>query len=480
MTRQKPSFGAIARLSSVAVLAGALAWSAESTSADIGVEGTQFTGPPDAREARIDVYSADGALVFQSDAPTIQGLAWDGRDTHGQPVADGVYFATISMRTPTGEMSKRLEQITVSGTQAASSQTVSPQAVGPISGEGIGTATTGRIARFTGTNTIGSSVLRQGLGGRIGINVEPAAVLHINKGAPVSSSAAGSDARDLLQTTGGKGGSTTGSGMVAGKGANISLVAGNGGDAVAGSTNGNGGSITLQPGSPGGGGSGGAAGNVLLAPFLGNVGIGTADPVRALQIGPSFDAMFTIEPSDVSPRAGIIRFGDNTGWRLQFARSREFSAGPLNTGLTGNLLEIHDNGTFRLVGFPLGPTGVGPLCRTLSNVVTMCQSGSSSLRYKTDVEPYRKGLEVVDRLQPIAFTRTANGVRDIGLAAEDVEKVDPLLTYRNENGDIEGVKYELLGVAFVNAIKEQQAQLRRQQELIAELQARLERLERPE
>jgi hypothetical protein len=75
----------------------------------------------------------------------------------------------------------------------------------------------------------------------------------------------------------------------------------------------------------------------------GNVGIGTSNPLRTLQIGASPDALFTVEPG-VSPDAGYIRFGDRTGWRLNFARSRESSGGPLNTGTTGFIMTIQDNG----------------------------------------------------------------------------------------------------------------------------------------
>ena len=66
--------------------------------------------------------------------------------------------------------------------------------------------------------------------------------------------------------------------------------------------------------------------------------------VGHLQIGEGFGPAFTISPSDASPNAGFIRFGDSTGWKLHFGRSREVSAGPLNTGTTGVLLTIEDNG----------------------------------------------------------------------------------------------------------------------------------------
>jgi hypothetical protein len=77
------------------------------------------------------------------------------------------------------------------------------------------------------------------------------------------------------------------------------------------------------------------------------VGIGAPSPLRALQIGPSIDAVFTMEPADVSPNAGYIRFGDQTGWKLHFGRSRESSVlngTPLNTGTTGVLMTLQDNG----------------------------------------------------------------------------------------------------------------------------------------
>ncbi|MCA1850363.1 MAG: hypothetical protein LC672_04805, partial [Acidobacteria bacterium] len=84
----------------------------------------------------------------------------------------------------------------------------------------------------------------------------------------------------------------------------------------------------------------------------GNVGIGTANPLRTLQIGPSINAAFTFEPSDASPNAGFIRFGDNTGWKLHFGRSRNQSLGLLSTGTAGVLMTIQDNGN---VG--IGTTG---------------------------------------------------------------------------------------------------------------------------
>jgi hypothetical protein len=54
-------------------------------------------------------------------------------------------------------------------------------------------------------------------------------------------------------------------------------------------------------------------------------------------------------------------------------------------------------------------------------------------------------------------------MHDIGLAAEEVAAVEPLLTYANKQGKVEGVRYNQLSAVFINAFKEQQALIEQQQ-----------------
>jgi hypothetical protein len=60
-----------------------------------------------------------------------------------------------------------------------------------------------------------------------------------------------------------------------------------------------------------------------------------------------------------------------------------------------------------------------------------------------------------------------------------VAKVEPRLTFNNQDGVVEGVNYSQLTATLINAVKEQQEQLERQQRLIEELQSAVARLERP-
>lgn len=92
---------------------------------------------------------------------------------------------------------------------------------------------------------------------------------------------------------------------------------------------------------------------------------------------------------------------------------------------------------------------------------------SSSLRYKSNVESYLGGLNVVRRLRPIKFNWKEGGMSDVGFAAEEVNKVEPRLTIFNPNGEIQGVKYGQVTAVLVNAVKEQQAQIDTLQKLIA-------------
>ena len=113
------------------------------------------------------------------------------------------------------------------------------------------------------------------------------------------------------------------------------------------------------------------------------------------------------------------------------------------------------------------------LCLDFSNNISNC---SSSLRYKTEISSFKPGLEIINRLRPIAFTWKNGGMRDLGLGAEDVAMVEPLLVTLNSKGEIEGVKYDRVAVVLVNAIVEQQEQIKQQQSRIEQQQGQIESL----
>lgn len=211
----------------------------------------------------------------------------------------------------------------------------------------------------------------------------------------------------------------------------------------------------------------------------GNVGIGTTTPQGKLQVrtdtnsgGLSHtDGTVNIH-SFVGPRA----LGISGGWlgTLSFhpfylyANNGNPSVTIQPDGST-ETLALWVRGTTRL---SLGGGGFDEVCEG-TTYLAFC---SSALRYKTNVRPFAPGMDFVNQLRPISYDWKDNGRKDTGFAAEDVEKIDPRFVTYNKEGQIEGVKYNRLSVAFVNAFKEQQAEIVAQKALIEQMQTQIELL----
>ncbi|MFN2578642.1 MAG: tail fiber domain-containing protein [Pyrinomonadaceae bacterium] len=145
-----------------------------------------------------------------------------------------------------------------------------------------------------------------------------------------------------------------------------------------------------------------------------------------------------------------------------------------NTAMT-----IEPNGNITIAGTlavtTLGSAGSTSLCLNSLNQISSC---SSSLRYKTNVAPFSFGLNLISRLRPISFDWKTGGMRDVGFGAEDVAAINPLFVTYNARGEVEGVKYDRLSVVFVNAFKEQQAQIEQQQNQLKNQQNQIDALKK--
>jgi hypothetical protein len=215
------------------------------------------------------------------------------------------------------------------------------------------------------------------------------------------------------------------------------------------------------------------------------VGIGTTAPLRLLQVkGTGSDgagqtdlrvtgsgviaAGITIESTGLSGRTySILSTADNiAGGGTGPGRFAVFdvtgggyrmvidATGNLGIGNITPQDKLDVNGIVR-VG-TLGSAGATTLCRNASNQISTC---SSSMRYKKDVYRFSSGLSLIKQLRPVSFNWRDGGMLDMGLVAEEVNKVEPLLTTTNDKGEIEGVKYDRVGVVLVNAVQEQQEQI---------------------
>lgn len=222
-----------------------------------------------------------------------------------------------------------------------------------------------------------------------------------------------------------------------------------------------------------------------------NVGIGTTTPQYRLHVKgenirvegnsastlPRFSLNFTGGAADAKKwqnyaAAGALRFSalndaenGETIWlnvirqglsvpRVEFNNSDVYVANKLFVGLPSSPDTLAVGGTISFA--TLGAAGSTQLCKNATNQIASC---SSSLRYKTNIGQFSSGLAFVNELRPITFDWKDGGMKDIGFGAEDIAKIDPRFVTYNSSGEVEGVKYDRLSVAFVNAFKEQQTQI---------------------
>lgn len=149
----------------------------------------------------------------------------------------------------------------------------------------------------------------------------------------------------------------------------------------------------------------------------------------------------------------------------------------------GNVIQFRENNVAQITINPggtmsinaLGSGGSTQLCRNASNTISTC---SSSIRYKKDISDFGSGISFVNRLRPISFAWKADGRSDVGFGAEEIATLDSRFVTYNDRGEVEGVKYDRLSVVFVNAFKEQQAEIETQKKEIGELRLQLDAMKK--
>ncbi len=213
--------------------------------------------------------------------------------------------------------------------------------------------------------------------------------------------------------------------------------------------------------------------------FGGNLGIGTTTPSFRLDVVGRSRFRQNLGDTGATNTAGVWLFQNTPNQDRAFVgMETDNSVGFFGTNGGGWGL-VMSTQTGRTSILQLGVAGATPLCRNASNEISLC---SSSLRYKTNINPFGSGLDLISRLRPVSFNWLANNQFDFGLVAEEVAAVEPLLVTYNDKGEVEGVKYDRVGVVLVNAVKEQQAQIESQKKQIdaqtALIQQQQERLDK--
>ena len=127
--------------------------------------------------------------------------------------------------------------------------------------------------------------------------------------------------------------------------------------------------------------------------------------------------------------------------------------------------------------------GVGVLVNSNGRLGTM----TSSARYKDEIKPMAKASEALFSLTPVTFRYKKEidsaGIQQLGLIAEDVEKVNPDLIVRDKEGKPYSVRYDQVNAMLLNeflkehkAFVEEQRKVQEQGASIARLEQQIEAL----
>ncbi|MBT3408539.1 tail fiber domain-containing protein [Candidatus Woesearchaeota archaeon] len=131
----------------------------------------------------------------------------------------------------------------------------------------------------------------------------------------------------------------------------------------------------------------------------------------------------------------------------------------INTSAPSEFLEI--NG--RLKVNLLAAATANTLCYNNTGVLSSC---TSSIKYKEDVQNLTNGLNHLNQMRSVNYKWKGRDERDIGFIAEEMNEIDPIYVTLDKNGDVQGVKYNLLTAVLAKAIQEQQKQINQLKEIV--------------
>jgi hypothetical protein len=112
------------------------------------------------------------------------------------------------------------------------------------------------------------------------------------------------------------------------------------------------------------------------------------------------------------------------------------------------------------------------------NAVGKLGVATSSVRFKEHIKPMDKASETIHGLKPVTFwykkELDAEGIRQFGLVAEEVGKVNPDLVARDADGKPYTVRYDAVNAMLLNEFLKEHRKNEEQQATIAQLKKELQ------
>ena len=115
--------------------------------------------------------------------------------------------------------------------------------------------------------------------------------------------------------------------------------------------------------------------------------------------------------------------------------------------------------------------GVGVIIDTNGHLGTT----TSSARFKDQIKPMDKASEAILALKPVTFHYKAEidpkGIPQFGLVAEEVEKVNPDLVTRDDQGKVYSVRYEAVNAMLLNEFLKEHRKVEQQEATITQVKS---------
>src|SRR5437667_578426 len=171
--------------------------------------------------------------------------------------------------------------------------------------------------------------------------------------------------------------------------------------------------------------------------------------------------------------SGNVALGANAGFHLTTGNNNIDIA---NRGVAGesNTIRIGKTHTATYIAGISGatvPGGVGVIVDSTGHLGTV----TSSERFKDSIKPMDKTSEGIFALKPVTFRYKKEldpeGVPQFGLVAEDVEKVNPDLVARDEQGKPYSVRYEAVNAMLLNEFLKEHRKVEQLEKQVAVLTA---------
>jgi hypothetical protein len=117
------------------------------------------------------------------------------------------------------------------------------------------------------------------------------------------------------------------------------------------------------------------------------------------------------------------------------------------------------------------PSGVGVIINSNGQLGTI----QSSARFKEAIKPMDKASETILALKPVTFRYKEDldpdKIPQFGLIAEDVEKVNPDLVVRDEDGKLSTIRYEAVNAMLLNEFLKEYRKVEEQAVVITEMKS---------